>query len=52
LLDESGNVISAHAFSDDASLLVPLPAAVRQHNRFVHFVTDDPFMQRTYRIKL
>jgi len=52
LLDESGNVISVYTFEENESRLVPLPAAVRKNNRFIHFVTDDPFMQRTYRIKL
>jgi len=52
LLDESGNVISAHTFGENESTLVPLPAVVRKNNRFIHFVTDDPLTQRTYRIKL
>jgi Subtilisin-like serine proteases len=51
LLDESGKLISEHSFNENDTVLVPLSDEIRKNNRFLHFVVDDPFIQRTYRIK-
>ena len=51
LLDESGNLISAHQFEKE-SLTIAIPAEKRKVNRFIHFVFQSPFEQKTVRFKL
>ena len=52
VLDESGYLISAHRFKDENTLLVPLQEGILKNNRFLYFVTDEPFKQRIYKVEI
>lgn len=52
LLDESGYLIAAYRFEEVKTLLVPLQDSVRENNRYLYFVTDEPFKQRIYKVEI
>lgn len=52
LLDESGYLISSYRFNDDTLLFIPLPDKIRKSNRFLYFVTEEPFNQRIYKVEI
>lgn len=52
VLDESGYLIETYRFVDDNSLFVPLPDMIRRNNRFLYFVTEEPFKQCIYKIEI
>ncbi len=52
VLDESGYLISAHRFKDENTLLVPLQEGILKNNRFLYFVTEEPFKQRIYKVEI
>ncbi|RNC64859.1 S8 family serine peptidase [Proteiniphilum sp. X52] len=52
VLDESGSLISAYRFSEENALLVPLRDTIRKNNRFLYFVTEEPFKQRLYKVEI
>lgn len=51
LLDESGILISKHEFEQEM-LRISVPVETRKNNKFVHFVFNSPFAQKTVRVKL
>ncbi len=52
VLDESGYLIASYQFDEVKSLLVTLPDNVREKNRYLYFVTDEPFKQRIYKVEI
>lgn len=52
LLDESGKFISGYSFNESNTAFVPLSKDIRDNNRALYFVVDEPFAKRTYKIKL
>lgn len=54
LLDEAGCLLSTHHFKEDKdnTLLVPLPDGIRKKNRFLYFVTEEPFKQYIYKVEI
>lgn len=52
VLDESGSLISTYRFKEDNTLLVPLQDRIRRDNRFLYFVTEEPFKQRIYKVEI
>lgn len=52
LLDESGYLISTYRFKEDNTVFVPLQDKIRKGNRFLYFVTEEPFKQRIYKVEI
>lgn len=52
MMDENGNLLHQYQFNEENSVQLPLPPEVKQNNRFIHFAINEPFMQKTIRIKL
>ncbi len=51
LLDESGTLISKHAF-EKQSLSISIPTETRKTNKFIYFVFKSPYTQKTVRFRL
>lgn len=51
LLDESGTLISKHAFEKE-SLSISIPTETRKTNKFIYFVFKSPYTQKTVRFRL
>jgi subtilisin family serine protease len=52
LLDESGCLLSGYRFNEDNSLFVPLPDEIRENNRYLYFVTEEPLWQHIYKVEI
>ncbi|WP_298648674.1 S8 family serine peptidase [uncultured Proteiniphilum sp.] len=52
VLDQSGCLISVYRFKEDKTVFVPLPDKIRKSNRFLYFVTEEPFKQRIYKVEI
>lgn len=52
VLDESGYLLSVYRFKEDNTLFVPLPDKIRKNNRFLYFVTEEPFNQGIYKVEI
>ncbi|MDR2816416.1 MAG: S8 family serine peptidase [Proteiniphilum sp.] len=52
ILDESGYLLSAYRFKKDNTQFVPLPDNIRKNNRFLYFVTEEPFKQGVYKVEI
>ncbi|MDR0421868.1 MAG: S8 family serine peptidase [Proteiniphilum sp.] len=52
LLDESGRLLSGYRFAGDGDLFVPLPDRIRKSNRYLYFVTEEPFRQHIYKVEI
>lgn len=51
LLDESGQLISAHTFEKE-SLQIAVPASFRKTNKFVHLLFKSPYQQKVLRFSM
>lgn len=52
MLDESGYLISENSIGENDTVFVPLSDEIRENNRYLYFMVEEPFKQRTYRIRL
>lgn len=54
VLDELGNLLLEKRFNEDNDniLFVPLKDDIRKNNRFLYFVTNEPFKQRIYKVEI
>ena len=52
LLDEDGKIIAQHQFDEQNSVQFPVSAEIKRKNKFLHFVINKPFVQKTLRIKI
>lgn len=52
LLSENGKILQEYQFDKNNSVQFPLSSKTKKENKFLHFVINEPFLQKTFRIKL
>ncbi|WP_294080675.1 S8 family serine peptidase [Proteiniphilum sp. UBA5384] len=52
VLDESGHLLATYRFPDGNALFVPLTKDILDSNRFLYFVTNEPFKQSVYKVEI
>lgn len=52
LLNENGEFLNRYRFDAENSLQIPISPEIKRANKFVHFVINEPFYQKTFRVKL